>query len=112
MQPSLRAIPTGNNTYPKTLLADWVAPNAVVVGDIEMGEGSSAWHGTKLRGDTAQISVGKNSLIQDNSRVGANSCGEDAKIVIGDNVYVGANVKIDANTELESFSYVGMGAYV
>jgi len=53
MQPSLRSIPTGNNTYPKCVTSDWVAPNAVVVGDVNMGDGSSAWHGTTIRGDTA-----------------------------------------------------------
>ena len=112
MQPSLRCIPTGNNTFPKSLASDWVAPNAVVVGDVEMGEGSSAWHGTKLRGDTASIRIGRNSLIQDNSRLGTNECGSDAKIEVEDNVYVGANAKIAGNTLLESFAYVGMGSYV
>jgi len=94
MQPSLRSIPTGNNTYPKCVTSDWVAPNAVVVGDVHMGDGSSAWHGTKIRGDTASIRIGKNSLIQDNSRIGTNECGSDAKIEIEDNVYVGANAKV------------------
>ena len=55
MQPSLRCIPTGNNTYPKVVISDWVAPNAVVIGDVEMGEGSSAWHGTKLPLELARI---------------------------------------------------------
>jgi carbonic anhydrase/acetyltransferase-like protein (isoleucine patch superfamily) len=49
--------------FPKTLDADFVAPNAVLVGDVKMGEGSSAWHGTTLRGDTASISIGKNTVI-------------------------------------------------
>ena len=61
--PSLRCIPISNSLYPKTLDADFVAPNAVLVGDIKMGEGSSAWHGTTLRGDTASICIGKNSII-------------------------------------------------
>jgi len=51
-------------------------------------------------------------LIQDNSRIGTNECGADAKIEIEDNVYVGANAKVCGNTLLESFSYVGMGSYV
>jgi len=51
-------------------------------------------------------------LIQDNSRIGTNECGSDAKIEIEDNVYVGANSKVCGNTLLESFSYVGMGSYV
>jgi len=61
--PSLRCVPISNSVFPKTLDADFVAPNAVLVGNIKMGEGSSAWHGTTLRGDTASINIGKNSVI-------------------------------------------------
>ena len=111
MVPSLRCVPISNSKYPKTLDADWVAPNAVMIGDIKMGEGSSVWHGATLRGDTAEIAIGKNSMIQDNSRIASNSKSEGAKVEIGDNVYVGANARLDS-CELESFSYVGMGASV
>jgi carbonic anhydrase/acetyltransferase-like protein (isoleucine patch superfamily) len=106
--PSLRCVPISNAKYPKTLDADWVAPNAVLIGDVQMEDGSSVWHGVTLRGDTAAIKIGKNSMIQDNSRVASNT-GDD--VVIGDNVYVGANARLDA-CELESFAYVGMGASV
>ena len=109
--PSLRCVPISNTKYPKTLDADWVAPNAVMIGDIKMGEGSSVWHGTTVRGDTASISIGKNTMIQDNSRVGSNEKGENDTVKIGDNVFVGANARLDA-CELESFAYVGMGASV
>ena len=112
MQPSLRCIPTSNQKYPKSLEADWVAPNAVMIGDVEMGEGSSVWHGTKLRGDVSPIKIGKNSIVQDNSRIGGNSSGDAAEISIGDNVYIGANANIDSAADLESFAYVGMGASV
>ena len=63
MVPSLRSVPISNSKYPKTLDADWIAPNAVLVGDIKMGDGSSAWHGVTLRGDTAEINIGKNSML-------------------------------------------------
>lgn len=63
MVPSLRCVPISNSAYPKSLDADWVAPNAVLVGDVDMKEGSSVWHGVTLRGDTASIQIGKNSMI-------------------------------------------------
>jgi len=97
--------------FPKTLDADFIAPNAVVVGDVKMGAGSSAWHGTTLRGDTASIEIGKNSVIQDNSHIASHAREAGDKISIGDNVYVGCNVKLQP-CELESFSYVGMGASI
>lgn len=76
-----------------------------------MKDGSSAWHGATLRGDTAKISIGKNTMIQDNSHVCSHSKLSGDKVEIGDNVYVGANARLDA-CELESFAYVGMGASV
>jgi carbonic anhydrase/acetyltransferase-like protein (isoleucine patch superfamily) len=53
IQPSLRSIPISNTIFPKSLQSDWIAPNAVLIGDIKLGEGSSVWHGVTLRGDTA-----------------------------------------------------------
>jgi carbonic anhydrase/acetyltransferase-like protein (isoleucine patch superfamily) len=109
MQPSLRCVAMANGTFPKSLDADWIAPNAVLVGDVSMGDGSSAWHGSVLRGDTAKITVGKNTVLQDNTRVASNN--DAAEVNIGDNVFVGANAKLDGCT-LKSYSYVGMGASV
>ena len=109
MQPSLRCIPISSSKYPRALDADWVAPNAVLVGDVTLGEGSSAWHGAKLRGDKTKINIGKNTVIQDNTRVGCSNAAAD--INIGDNVYIGANARV-GQAELQSFAYVGMGASV
>ena len=76
-----------------------------------MKEGSSVWHGVTLRGDKVPIRIGRNSLIQDNSHLGSSNRVAGELINIGDNVYVGANARLEA-CELESFSYVGMGASV
>jgi len=82
------------------------------VGDVRLGLGSSIWHGVIARGDTAEIEVGKNTVIQDLVHLGSHSNREAGdKVQIGDNVYVGPNVTLDACT-LESFSYVGMGSSV
>jgi carbonic anhydrase/acetyltransferase-like protein (isoleucine patch superfamily) len=110
LQPSLRCVAHGDNV-PAALASDWIAPNAVLIGDVKMGAGSSAWHGVTMRGDRASISVGKNTLIQDNSHIGSNHSQAGDQVNIGDNVYVGANARLEP-CELESFSYVGMGASV
>ncbi len=91
--------------------ADWIAPNATVIGDVSVREGSSLWHGVTVRGDTAEIEVGKNSVIQDLVHLSSLRRVAGDKLTIGDNVYVGPNATLDACT-LESFSYVGMGATV
>lgn len=69
--PSLRCVPTSASKFPKLLDADWVAPNATVIGDVDVKEGSSLWHGSVLRGDTAKISIGKNSVIEDLAHLGS-----------------------------------------
>lgn len=106
----MRCVVDANGRFPNALDADWVAPNATLVGDVTMKEGSSVWHGVKLRGDLSKITIGRNSMIQDNSRVGSNFQ-SNGEVNIGDNVYVGANARLDECT-LESFSYVGMGASI
>lgn len=76
------------------MTADWVAPNATIIGDVELENGSSVWHTAIVRGDTAKIRVGKNSLIQD--RAILKSTIKNGEINIGDNVYVGPNTMIDS----------------
>lgn len=51
--PSLRCVPISDSKYPRTLLSDWVAPNATVIGDVKVESGASLWHGVTIRGDTA-----------------------------------------------------------
>jgi len=107
---SLRSVPLNNKVFPKVLSADWVAPNATVIGDVEVGEGSSLWHTVVLRGDTAKIRIGKNSIIQDRVLLKSSIKGE-GEINIGNNVFVGPNVQLDACT-LDHFAYIGMGATI
>lgn len=85
LRKSLRCIPLNNKVFPKLLTADWVAPNATVIGDVETGEGSSIWHTVTIRGDTAKITIGKNTLIQDRTVLKSSTKG-DSQITIGDNV--------------------------
>lgn len=108
--PSLRAVPLNEKVYPKVLSADWVAPNATVVGNVKMDTGSSLWHGSILRGDTASISIGKNAILQDRVTAKSNTAGHP-EINIGDNAFVGANSQLDACT-IEDFGYVGAGATI
>jgi len=43
----------------------WVAPNAVVLGNVEIGEEASVWFGTVVRGDNEPIRIGARSNVQD-----------------------------------------------
>ena len=76
-----------------------------------LGAGSSLWHSVIVRGDTAQIRIGKNTTVQDLTRIASNQAAKGDQVNIGDNCYIGANATLDACT-IEDNSFVGMGASV
>jgi gamma-carbonic anhydrase len=50
---------------PRIAASAFIAPGAVIVGDVEIGENASIWFGCVLRGDVAAIVVGADSNVQD-----------------------------------------------
>ena len=62
----------------------FVSEFAYVVGDVEIGEGSSIWPGAVLRASSGPITIGKHTSVQDNCVVQG-----DAGILIGDRVVIG-----------------------
>ncbi len=64
----------------------FVAPNAVLIGDVEVGPESSIWFGAVLRGDNGPIRVGARTSIQDNAVVHVS---DESGTHIGDDVTVG-----------------------
>lgn len=104
-------MPTAAGVYPKLLSGDWIAPNATVVGDVTLGAGSSLWHSVIVRGDTASVKIGKNTTVQDLTRISSNKAQAGDCVTIGDNCYIGANATLDACT-VEDNSFVGMGSTV
>jgi carbonic anhydrase/acetyltransferase-like protein (isoleucine patch superfamily) len=57
------------NKVPKINSDCFIAPNSMVIGDVEIGSLSSVWFGTIVRGDVFHIRIGSNTNIQDNSVV-------------------------------------------
>ena len=47
----------------------FLAPTATVVGDVEIGAGSSVWFNAVIRGDFQKITIGKHTNIQDNATI-------------------------------------------
>ena len=86
----------------------WIAPTAVVIGDVEIGEGASVWYNCVLRGDTAAITVGARSNVQDGTIVHLNA-GEPTRI--GADVTIGHACIIHACT-IGDYSLIGIGAVV
>jgi carbonic anhydrase/acetyltransferase-like protein (isoleucine patch superfamily) len=71
---------------PKVATSAFVAPTAVLIGDVEIGEEASVWFGTVIRGDNGPIRIGARANIQDNSVVHVS---EHCTTVIEEDVTVG-----------------------
>ncbi len=86
----------------------FVAPGAVVVGDVTLGARSSVWFNTVLRGDVDRIEVGEDSNVQDNSIVHMD---EGLPALIGAGVTIGHRAVIHGCV-IEDGCLIGMGAVV
>ncbi|WP_010664456.1 gamma carbonic anhydrase family protein [Marinilabilia salmonicolor] len=87
----------------------FLADNATVVGDVEMGDDCSVWFNAVLRGDVNSIRIGNKVNIQDGSVL--HTLYQKSTIEIGDNVSVGHNVTIHG-AKIEDNVLVGMGATI
>jgi carbonic anhydrase/acetyltransferase-like protein (isoleucine patch superfamily) len=105
----------------------FIAENATIIGDVEIGPGVSIWYGAVLRGDVGAIRVGARSNIQDLACVHMTTdlsnalIGEDVVVghgaiihgaVVGNGVLVGMGSILLDNAEIGDQSIVGAGAMV
>lgn len=86
----------------------FVAPTAVVIGDVQMDEGSSLWYGGVLRGDINTIKIGKFSNLQDGV---IGHLADDYPLVVGQYVTVGHGAVIHA-CEIEDECLIGMNSTI
>lgn len=84
----------------------FIAPTAVVMGDVTLGARASVWYGSVLRGDMAPITIGADTNIQDGSIVHVD---EGVPCTIGERVGVGHRVILHGCT-VEDDSLIGMGS--
>lgn len=86
----------------------FVHPDAVLIGDVRIGAGSSVWPGAVLRGDYGAIIVGKETSIQDGAILHAT---HDLDTVIGDRVVVGHQAHMEG-CRVEDVSLIGVGSAI
>jgi carbonic anhydrase/acetyltransferase-like protein (isoleucine patch superfamily) len=84
----------------------WIAPGAVLVGEVSLGARASVWYGCVLRGDLAPVSVGEESNVQDGTVVHVD---EGFPATIGRRVTVGHRCVVHGCT-IEDGALVGMGS--
>jgi len=100
----------------------FISEAAYVVGNVEIGENSSVWPCTVIRGDSGTIKIGNNTNIQDNSVVHGNvTIGDNVHVGhgavincrrIGNNVLIGMNATILHNVEIGDQCIIGAGCLV
>lgn len=86
----------------------FIAPTAVLIGDVVVEEGASVWFGAVLRGDFNKIVVGAGSSVQDNSVI---HTADGLPTTIGSNVTVG-HLSMLEGCEIEDGALIGMGSIV
>jgi carbonic anhydrase/acetyltransferase-like protein (isoleucine patch superfamily) len=94
--------------YPVIAPGVFIAPNATIIGDVDIARGANIWYGTVLRGDLAAIRIGVNTNIQDNCTIHTDL---DKPAIIGDHVTVGHNAVVHGCT-VENRCLIGMTAVI
>ncbi|MBU0530653.1 MAG: gamma carbonic anhydrase family protein [Candidatus Aenigmatarchaeota archaeon] len=84
----------------------FIAPSADIIGDVIIGENSSVWFNSVVRGDESTITIGKNTNIQDCTTI--HGCGHHP-VLIKDGVTVGHDACVHGCT-INSDCIIGMGA--
>jgi carbonic anhydrase/acetyltransferase-like protein (isoleucine patch superfamily) len=94
------------NIHPSVFLA----PTAVVIGDVTIGAESSIWFGAVLRGDSAEhrVVVGRRTSVQENCVI---HVGHWGPTVVGDDVTVGHGAKFECCT-IGDRTVIGMNAVI
>lgn len=97
-----------SDSRPEVHPSAFIAPGAVVIGAVHLGEASSIWYGSVLRGDINRIRVGAQSNVQDGSILHVS---DDCECVLGQRVTVGHRAIVHACT-VEDDVLIGMGAII
>ncbi len=94
---------------PKIDPTAWVAENAVVIGDVEIGARSSVWYNVVIRGDTNYVRIGEDTNIQDGTILHVETVG--GPCLIGNRVTIGHRAVVHGCT-VEDDALIGISATV
>jgi carbonic anhydrase/acetyltransferase-like protein (isoleucine patch superfamily) len=96
-------------THPTIADDVFIAPTAVVIGDVVIGAGTSVWFNCVIRGDVHEIRIGERTNIQDGTVV--HVTGGKLGTYIGSDITIGHGAILHACT-LEDSCFIGMGATI
>ena len=95
------------DTEPKLGANVFIAENALVIGDVEIGDDSSVWYGSIVRGDVNYIRVGARTNVQDMTMIHVSS--KTHPTILEDEITVGHRVTLHG-CHVESRCLIGMGS--
>ena len=94
--------------FPRVASGVYLAPGAMVIGDVEIGDESSIWFNAVIRGDVAPIRIGQRSNVQDGAVLHVDT---GTPCLVGDEVTVGHSAIVHGTTVGDGVT-IGMGAVV
>ena len=101
--------------HPKVAADVYIDPDSVVIGDVEIGTGSSVWPMTVIRGDIHRIRIGKRTSVQDGSILHVTHAGpynpDGFPLIIGDDVTIGHKAMLHGCT-IGDRILIGMAAVI
>ena len=109
---------------PRIAPSAFIAPNAVIIGNVTIGENCVIWFGVVIRGAENEIAIGERTIIEDNSVIHSNSpiqignnviIGHNSVIhscVIEDNVLIGPNVCIYDGAKVGKGTMIGINSVI
>ena len=96
-----------NSTRPKIDETAFIADDAIIIGDVEIGEEASVWFGSVIRGDVNYIRIGDRTNIQDMTVIHVSS--KTHSTILEDKITVGHNVTLHG-CYIETGCLIGIGA--
>ncbi|MGD8783381.1 MAG: gamma carbonic anhydrase family protein [Thioalkalispiraceae bacterium] len=104
-----------NNMTPRLGEGVYIDEQSAVIGDVVIGDDSSVWPFTSIRGDVNKIRIGRRTNIQDNSTIHVTHASDQqpggVPAIIGDDVTVGHQVILHACT-IGDRCLIGMGSII
>ena len=97
-----------NADTPKIDSSAWIAPDANIIGNVEVGKKASVWFGATLRGDNENILVGDGSNVQENCILHTD---HGFPLEIGENCTIGHSVILHGCT-IAANTLIGMGSTI
>jgi len=113
-----------NGKTPRIHPTAFISEACYIVGDVEIGEGSSVWPMAVVRGDFGKITIGRNTAIQDTCVIHADDyldIGDNVLVThgavihghrVGNNVLLGVNSVILEGAEIGNYCLIAAGAVV